>query len=503
MSEALDFSKPFWLSAYPNEGTLDYFGFRFYRQPLRSFLVRGAAANDFKNAKTLIFFGAITYAYKELNNLHEDEELSEEQISEWKSWFQMANYLYVVGCFSIHDKIPDRGFTGANEEAKKFFKTFLESSDSEYPLNDVKERFYPKQREWGYLSQFWRPPLSYFRSVLDITNCYYGEYAKECYVLLSKYPGWAKLIDMCKSGIISKQGFEEIKDVIECYSLTEEEKGLAKKIIFDEEKINESENLEYQKSYNFIHNFLTKEYEGYQCKDKNDIAMVLSYAHLRDQPLSEIDTQWKILVSSLMFEIGICRFFTLISDGVVGTTVNKSKIIEILESKISESDLVDVDDSLSTVVDKWKAKHLSSIDSFKALFDELLDYENLDSFLDGVIAGYIVSSISSDKENAKVYDVLTDNYHFFTPQAFFRTHKFSGDIKFSEFINTALFYLLDDQYSFSLDRMNYGQKAKFILIKSEFGDEYIYQVDGRRFYENRGIVEMIEACLRLWESAGI
>ena len=34
------------MSAYPNEGALDYFGGRFYRQPNRAHLVRGAAARD-------------------------------------------------------------------------------------------------------------------------------------------------------------------------------------------------------------------------------------------------------------------------------------------------------------------------------------------------------------------------------------------------------------------------------------------------------------------------
>jgi hypothetical protein len=503
MSNAMDFRQPFWLSAYPNEGTLDYFGFRFYRQPLRSFLVRGAAANDFKNSKTLLFFGAVSYAYKELNNLHEVDKLSEENLNEWKSWFQMANYLYVVGCFSNYNKVPDRGFTGANEEAKKFFKTFLESSDSEFKLSKVKDRFYPPQREWGYLSQFWRPPLSYFRTVLDIGTCHSGEYAKNCYELLSTYSGWDKFIDMCTTSIITKQGFDDIQEIIECYSLSDNEKILAKKIIFDEEKINEVENHEYQKSYNFINEFLSESFEGYSCKDKNDIAMVLSYAHLKDQSLSAIDTQWKILVSSLMFEIGICRFYSSISNGISGTTVSKKHIVDIIDTKLDENPLISSDDSFSDVVTKWKDVHLGNIDTFKELFDSFLDYENLDTFIDGIIAGYVVSNISNDKKNPNVYSVLTDNYHFFAPQSFYRTHKLDENMKCSEYLTTILFYILDEQYNFSLERMNYGQKAKFILIKSEFGDEYIYQIDGRIFYENRGIVEMIEACLRLWESAGV
>lgn len=503
MSEAIDFSQPFWLSAYPNEGTLDYFGFRFYRQPLRSFLVRGAAANDFKNAKTLLFLGAVCYSYKEFKNLHEVDQLSEGNLKEWKSWFQIANYLYVVGCFSNHEKVPDRGFTGANEEAKKFFNTFLRSSDSQFTLNDVNDRFYPPQREWGYLSQFWRPPLSYFRTVLDISTCNYGEYAKDCFELLSEYSGWDKFIDMCKTGAVTKQDFSDIKEIIECYTLSDSEKSLAKKIIFDEEKINEAENNEYKESYNFINTLLCQPFEGYNCANKNDIAMVLSYAHLKDLSLSRIDTQWKILVSSIMFEIGICRFYSSISQGISGTTVSTKHIIEIIETKLNKNPLVSFDDSFSDVVAKWKDKHLSDINTFKGLFDSFLDYKNLDTFIDGIIAGYIVSDMKSDKEKPQIYNVLTDDYHFFTPQAFYRNHKLDTNLKFSEYLKALLFYLLNDQYSFSLDRMNYGQKAKFILIKSEFGDEYIYQVDGREFYENRGIIEMIEACLRLWESAGV
>ena len=100
---------PNWLSAYPNEGALDYFGGRFYRQPHRAHLVRGAAANDFRNAKTLLFYSALCYAFRIESNLDQEDELSESDFAQWQRWFKNANFLYVVNYFAEHRSVPDRG----------------------------------------------------------------------------------------------------------------------------------------------------------------------------------------------------------------------------------------------------------------------------------------------------------------------------------------------------------------------------------------------------------
>jgi hypothetical protein len=117
----------------------------------------------------------------------------------------------------------------------------------------------------------------------------------------------------------------------------------------------------------------------------------------------------------------------------------------------------------------------------------------------------MISNIEINKSDTMKtsYQVLTDKYHYFAPQPFFSSKKIAPDIGFLKFISKLTIWLIDDQFDFSLDRMNYGQKAKFILSKSEFGEKYLFQIDNREFHENRGIIEMIEACLKLWKTAGI
>jgi hypothetical protein len=504
MSEEIVLGRPMWLSAYPNEGTLDYFGFRFYRQPLRSFLVRGAAANDFKNAKTLIYFGAITYAFRIKKGLDAEVDLTEDLKEEWKKWFQVANYLYVVGCFEKHNFTPDRGFTGAIEETQKYFVPFLQSGKEEYKVLSCRDRFYPPQREWGYLSQFWRPPLNYFRSVIDIGSCRYGEYAKDCYNLLSQYEHWDTFIKVLESGVLTKLSYGNIFKTLDCIVLSQAEKALAKRILFDEDKFTQKENDEYKKNYLFVNELITKPFQGYYCKDKNDIAMAISYMHLKDISVNTVDTSWKILVSSLMFEIGICRFYTLISQKSNGDSISSIEIKKAIKESIERWDIaINPSDSVSSVVSKWRNEKLPTIQDFSKVFSNLLDHEGVTTFIDGVIAGYIVSQNVSDKEKTDVYEVLTDNYHHFAPQAFFRQREINPDASFESFIEKVCIAFIEDQYEFSLDRMSYGQKAKFILVKSEYGDEYIYQIDNRGIYENRGVVEMIDACIMLWKSAGV
>ena len=119
--------------------------------------------------------------------------------------------------------------------------------------------------------------------------------------------------------------------------------------------------------------------------------------------------------------------------------------------------------------------------------------------------GYIISTIKPDMKNAvsDSYQAMTDEYHYFAPQPFFANKKIDVQMDFKEFIRKMVMWLITEQFDFSLDRMTFGQKAKFILSKSEFDEQYLFQIDAREFHENRGIIDMIDACLNLWRTAGV
>jgi hypothetical protein len=504
MNGMIQKGEPFWLSAYPNEGTLDYFGFRFYRQPNRKYLVRGAAANNFKNAKTLLYYGAISYGFRKSRQMDADHVLTEVELEEWKSWFQVANYLYVVSCSHKYGQVPDTGFIGAIAEAQNYFSPYIQSDTERFDILSTKERFYPPQREWGYLNQFWVAPLRYFRCVQDIASCQFGEYAKACYELFSSYEHWESFEKILSVGSITKKEFRDIEHIVECIDITRSEETLAKNIIFDESGITATENEEYRKNFRFIQSLLDNGFEGYVCSDEQDIAVVLSYMHLKNISISDVDLQWKMLVSSMMFEIGICRFYTLIAKGNSDTSIPLSIIKRAINGAIATNPIINSEEqSVSEVLVAWEKEYLKDIKSFSSLYGRLRDRNNFATLVDGVIAGFLLSDIDEDRLNSDVYDALTDNYHQFVPQAYFSRRKIDLEENIYSFLENIYIDILDQQYEFSLDRMNYGQKAKFIYIKSEFGDEYIPQISNIDFSESTGILDMIGACLKLWETAGI
>lgn len=508
MAEIADFGKPSWLSAYPNDGTLDYFGYRFYRQPLRALLVRGAAANDFKNAKTLIYYAAIAYGFRKENKINLDAELNEDQMLLWKDWYKVANYIYIVNYYSKHGEVPDRGFTGANEESKKYFNNFYNGTEKNFDVRSCYSRIYPEQRQWGYLTQFWRPPLDYFRCVLDITQCTQGEYAEECYLLLSSYPSWKKFVKILVSGTLNRSDLNEIQEIIDSKKLNSDEKKLAKKIIFDEMNITQGENDEYKKAFYLLTNLKENGLEGYLPKTKEDYTMVFTYAHLTNKTLGQNDSAWKILISSIVFEMGLNRLYTFIlgssTHGVISVTSLKKQIKHSVSEWLSKNKFGD-SPTLTQTCNEWSKKHIRDISSYQNIFDKMLIEQDLETYIDGLLQGYLISKTQTDNDflHSEDYHILTNKYHYFVPQPFFENKKIDESISFINFVEKMVFWILDDQFKFSLDRMNLGQKAKFIMSKSEFKDQYIFQVDEVWFGENRGIIEMIDACICLWKTAGV
>lgn len=499
-------AKPFWLSAYPNEGTLDYFGFRFYRQPLRKYLVRGAAANNFKNAKTLIYYAAISYGFRKEHSIPFEDELTEEQFSQWEDWYKSANYLYVVNRYSKYREVPDSGFTGANEEFQNHFQTFYNDHSGHFNIKDSYSRMYPEQRNWGYLTQFWGPPLSYFRCVIDIKTCIFGEYAQSCYELLSQDVNWSTFTKTLKSGIIDREELNNLQNIIDSQELSKTEQTLAQKIIFDKDNITEGENDEYKKSFTLLHLLQENGYEDFCPKEKDEFAMVFSYMELKNISLGENDLPWKILISSIVFEIGINRLYTMLGNW------SKSGIIEksVIQKKIEKATNIWMEKNgfsgdLSEVEQSWKEKYLVNIGDYSNLFKQMLDVELLDCAFDGLLQGYMISKTKPEMNDiiTDSYQAMTEQYHYFAPQPFFENKKIKKNLDFKDFILKMVMWLINEQFDFSLDRMNYGQKAKFILSKSEFDDQYLFQIDAREFHENRGIIDMIDACLNLWRTAGI
>jgi hypothetical protein len=498
--------KPFWLEAVPNEGALDYFGFRFYRQPLRSLLVRGAAANNFSNSKTLIYYGAIAYAFRFENNIESDQDLNESQLSDWNDFYKIANYLYTVNYHAKYNEVPDSGFTGAVDENNLYFKPFYQRSSGSYDIKTAFPRIYPEQRRWGYLAQFWMPPLRYFRCVLEISECIIGEYAKESYGLLSQYSSWPKFIKILNSGVIERDDLDAIQGIIDCRVLNDSEKQLAQKIIFDTDKITEGENDNYKINFQLIKKLKDNGYDGFYPQIKEDYALLFSYVHLKNQQLGDNDFAWKILYSSLCFEIGITRLFTLLNNISVNGMLDPAVVKQTLKEKITHwKRKHSFGDRLDDVKKQWMEVYTSSIWVYKDLFQEMLDLDEIDHFIDGLLQGYLLSQVefSEDILLSEPYQFLTDPYHYFAPQPYFENKKIRPDMDFGEFIEKLSFWIIDEQFDFSLDRMNIGQKAKFILTKSEFSQEYIFQVTAKRFEENRGIIDMIGSSIKMWESAGI
>lgn len=497
--------KPRWLSAYPNEGTKDYFGYRFYRQPLRALLVRGAAANNFKNPKSLIYFAAFTYAFRKNNNIKPEIALSNHQATLWNQWHKVANYLFVINYYAEYKNVPDAGFTGANEEFHIHFRGFHQAKAGQYDINATFDRFYPDQRKWGYLTQFWLPPLKYFRCVLDVVNCVSGEYAKDCYDLLSSYTSWDVFIKVLMSGKIDRAELHSIQQIIDCKDLSIEEQALARRMIFDGEDVTEGENDNYKESYRLLEKLNKEGLEGFIPQKNEDYATIFSYAHLKNIPIGKNDLAWKILLSSLYFEIGLNRLFSFLSN------VSSDRVIEefLLEKNITESISnwlikTGFSGTLTDVMAQWRAMNLKDISAYKDLSARMFDGEDLESFIDGLLQGYMISQVklSMEEKQSEHYLRLTDEYHYFAPQPFFKNTKEIENKPFDVFIIETINRIINEQFDFSLVRMNMGQKAKFILMKSEFKNEYIFQVDAEKFKENRGIIDMIDATLCLWKSAG-
>lgn len=496
------FVKPIWLAAYPNEGSLDYFGFRFYRQPNRKYMVRGAAANNFRNAKTLLYFSSVAYAFRlSVNNL--DENLDQYQLKEWAKWYKNAYYLYIILRQAIHGDVPDSGFTGAKEEYEKNFKDFFQSKEGVFDLNTTYERIFPSQRQWGYFKQFWVAPFKYFLCIFDIENCGIGEYAEDCYELLEQDTlVWNKFIKVVKHGTFNYSELIEILPILESKYLTDSEQTLAKSILFDYKQVYSEENLNYKNAFRLINQIRTEGWDGFIPTRQQDYALIFSYAFLKNEKISSNDVPWKILYSSIIFEVGICRFFSFLNEISVNGVMKKKQldtsIRRIINNWLEEKNHPNL---LGDLMKSWKSENLLSIEHFRIFFDSIFKPKGESDFIEPLLVGIMLKMAGQDYRID--YPSLVSTYHSFIPQVFFQSKNIDGDIDVNELFSEMAQSLIDEQYEFSLERMLYGQKAKFILQKSDHLDQYVFQIDKPEFKESTGIIDMIGACLDLWDSANI
>jgi hypothetical protein len=497
---------PTWLAAYPNDGTYDWFGLRFYRQALRFLLVRGAAANSFTTAKTLIYYGAVAHSFRTLHNLSEGETLSELQLVEWKRYYQIANYLYVVPRQAFESSGLGGGFIGAADEYADHFEAFYLSESGTYNILRCFERIYPPQREWGYLVQFWLPPIRYFKCIFNVELCLTFEYATHCYELLSKEAGWKTFINLLQSGTLQRADLDVIQPIIESRTLSNSEKELAQHIIFDKDGIEREENLEYQKAYKLLLSLKEDGLQGFTPETQEDYGMVFSYAHLAGIQLGAFDSNWKMLVSSVIFDMGLSRLYTWLGKNAVSEVIDETRLNvdlnQLVHDWLSQNGF---SGQLKDVIEQWKNKYLSTINKYQVAFKEMLDMEKLGTAIDGIIQGVILSQIPFNDKTQELehYQRITDEYHRFAPQRYFNDHPVNMDQPFDKFFMAFVNDLILNQYTFGLERMGKGQKAKQILNYYEGHKQYVYQVDERRFHENRGIYDLIGATISTWKSAGL
>lgn len=506
MTEYIHDGTPTWLSAYPNDGTYDWFGLRFYRQALRFLLVRGAAANSFSTAKTLIYYGALAHSFRKLHGLDEVERLTESQLKEWKTYYQIANYLYVVPRQAFESSGLGGGFIGSSDEYKDYFQAFYLSESGSYNIEESFGRIYPPQREWGYLVQFWLPPIRYFKCIFNVESCTTFDYAVHCYELLSKDAGWQTFIKVLTTGVLQRTDLQVIQPIIDSRELSMSEKKLAKRIIFDEDEIEPNENLEYQKAYKLLLSLKTNGLQGFIPETQEDYGMAFSYAHIANIELGPADPNWKMLLSSVTFDMGISRLYTWLGKRAEGEVIDEVTLnTELMEWVHEWLNLNGFSGRLKDVIEQWKSKYLGSINNYETLFGEMLNHDKLGAAFDGILQGIIVSGIPFDETTQEVehFDRITSDYHRFAPQRYFKDHPIDIEQPFEEFFLVFTKSLIINQYKFGLERMGMGQKAKQILNYYEDQKQYVYQVDDRKFYENRGIYDMIGATVSTWESAGI
>jgi len=295
--------------------------------------------------------------------------------------------------------------------------------------------------------------------------------------------------------------------VLDCAQLTEEEQSLARNIIFDQKRVSGEENDFYKTSFNIVNDLLINGIEGNEIRQGRDLASVFTYKHLKNQSVTHNQEYWwRIVIASLAFDCGIHRFYSLLGElaeyDILPTEKVKGLIRERVSQWLTSNEFEET--LLSSVCKAWESKYLKNFRSFNELYARLIDYSEFDTFIDGLIVGYLVSiaQLPDEVTNTESYLALTDDYHHFVPRAFFRK-KIDRNADFVDFIEKTVFRLINEQYEFSIVRMGFGQKAKFILVKDEVTGNYIFQIDARTFYENQGIINMIEACLSLWGTAGL
>ena len=505
-----DAALPNWLEALPNSGALDYFGFRWQRQTMRTYLFAKGASNNFISASTLLYFPAVAVAYRNNAGLSLEAELTPEQIKDWKIWFQRAYFLYVIFQeISGAKNQLDGGFTGGVEIVKKFGK-FLVDSDAVLSIDEQLKLFVGNpSRPFGYFTQFWSGPMRYYDAIHRIDNCMLGAYASECHTLYTQKQNWNVFLSGVTTGRISKKDFDSLDKILLCNNLTNSDKQLAQSMILDEKDLHPKTNVVYRDSYKQFCKLLSNYAVTLEDVSKfrnNIISFYLFRVLTKASVVSEQESKWRTFSMSFPFESALVNLFRKICDNSSGKFFSEDAISEFVKNEceiwLKKQNLKN--QSAIKIFETIVLKSTTSIEETLKKLNSMTDYENDEaSWITGAILGWAIYESDSIKVSApKWYESMTHEYYAFTPHQFFKTFSV-GDAGFIETMQNFVFYAMRTQYQFSIDRMKLRQIPKFLVMPNQ--EQKGFEIQG---YEDNvaiqsGVLGLFRSIVCLWHSAGL
>ncbi|MBI5178997.1 MAG: hypothetical protein HZA04_07025 [Nitrospinae bacterium] len=498
---------PEWLSAMPNEGGQDFFGFRYLRQTGRKYVLGRAASNQFRCAKTLLIYPAIIAEFRRQNKLPLEhngnyENLKEPILRKWQYWFQTAHYLYTT-YNAYRGNTIDAGFTGSITESANVITPFMEQKET----LDIKRRlkaFYGT-RPFGYYLQYWISPMGYYNAVLDIRHAVPGKYSEMAWEVMSSNPQWRGFIKAIEAGVVSSATYAQLGNLLDVNKLNEAEIKLVQMMILDKGgfggEVAREGYLETCKQFkNLFEEYIVSEKEGF-----GESALSLyTYRsiHCVNQ-YSSMEGIWRMLCSSFCLETGIVAMLrralggsgVLLKSSDVEKVFRQDLVVWRAQNKLHSSKYLDL-------LKEFRGKKCASWkDIHKTLFEEVEGEEN---WLDGIVMGGLIneSNIFSEQDAfaTQAYHNLTGDYYPFNPKHLF-ANKIQANADFDDAVVSFCLNMLKEQYDYALLRMMMGQVPKYILTPYEESGKFKVEVNFNEIQVFYGIRDFINSTISLWLSA--